>query len=120
MTVPNILSLIGYFSIPQENAAKFRKNCAAMIDLKDREPGHLASAYSFAGEGQAVSREDYDSADAVLKHMEIGQHVFESTRELVEITAVEIHGPAQELARLREPFSAMSPRYFVTEFGFRR
>jgi hypothetical protein len=91
-----------------------------MIDLRKQETGHLASAYSFGADGTAVSREDYDSADAVIRHMEVGSHIFESRQMLVEITGVELHGPEAELEKLRDLFSGMSPRVYVTEFGFRQ
>ncbi|WP_300068892.1 hypothetical protein [uncultured Ruegeria sp.] len=105
MPVPQIVTVIGYFLVPAANAAAFRKNCAEMIDLRKKETGHLASAYSFGADGTAVSREDYDSAHAVIRHMEVGSHIFESTQALVEITGVEMHGPAGEIAKLRGPFA---------------
>ncbi|MFA3917335.1 antibiotic biosynthesis monooxygenase [Ruegeria hyattellae] len=120
MSAPHIVTVIGYFSISSENAAAFRENCAAMVALHDKEPGHLATAYGFCSDGTAVSREDYDSAEAVQRHMQLGSHIFESTQALVQITGVELHGPAEEIDRLRDLFSAMSPRCFVTEYGFRR
>ncbi|MDP5217620.1 antibiotic biosynthesis monooxygenase [Ruegeria sp. 2205SS24-7] len=120
MSAPHVVTVIGTFSIPTENAAAFRENCAAMVALRDKEPGHLATAYGFGADGMAVSREDYESAEAVLQHMQVGSHIFESTRALVTITGVELHGPADELDKLRDLFGTMSPRYFVTEYGFRR
>lgn len=119
MPAPHIVTLIGYFVVPVENAAAFRENCTAMVALRDKEPGHLASAYSFGADGTAVSREDYTSADAVTRHMELGSHIFESTQTLVTITGVEVHGPADELGKLHDLFSGMSPRFYVTEIGFR-
>ena len=120
MTVPAIVTLIGWFDIRPGNATQFRKNCEAMVALRDKEPGHLASAYSFEGDEKAVSREDYENAEAVLRHMQIGEHIYQQTRELVDITGVELHGPAAELARLQDSFKDMAPRYFATEFGFHR
>lgn len=120
MSVPQIVTIVGYLTVPTEHAAAFRKNCAEMIELRKQEPGHLASAYSFGSDGAVVSREDYDSADAVIRHMELGSHIFESTQELVSITGVELHGSAAELEKLHDLFSGMTPGFFVTEFGFRR
>ena len=119
MSIPKIVSIIGYFSVPTVHAKGFRKNCVEMIELRDQETGHMASAYSFGADGTAVLREDYDSADAVIRHMEVGRHIFESTQALVEITGVELHGPEAEVEKLRPLFDGMSPRIFVTEFGFR-
>lgn len=120
MPAPAIVTLIGTFTIRTGNADKFRANCKEMVALRDKEPGHLGSAYSFDGDSSAVSREDYDSADAVKRHMEIGQHIYESTRDLVDITGVEVHGPAEEVDKLRDLLADLSPRYFVTEYGFRK
>ena len=119
MSAPQIVTIIGYFSVPAAHADAFRKNCTEMIGLRDQETGHLSSAYSFGADGSAVSREDYDSADAVIRHMEVGSHIFENTQTLVEITGVELHGPEAELRKLQDLFSGMSPKVFVTEFGFR-
>ncbi|MEO1109902.1 MAG: antibiotic biosynthesis monooxygenase [Pseudomonadota bacterium] len=120
MSIPQIVTIVGYLTVPTEHAAAFRKNCTEMIELRKQEPGHLASAYSFGSDGAVVSREDYDSADAVIRHMELGSHIFESTQELVSVTGVELHGPAAELEKLSDLFSGMNPGCFVTEFGFRR
>lgn len=120
MPVPQIVTIVGYMTVPEAHADAFRKNCADMIELRSQESGHLASAYSFSADGTVVSREDYDSADAVIRHMELGSHIFGSTQSLVSITGVELHGPAAELEKLRDLFSGISPGFFVTEFGFRR
>lgn len=91
-----------------------------MVALRDKEPGHLASAYSFVGDQLAVSREDYENAEAVLQHMQVGQHIYEKTRSIVDITRVELHGPPGELDKLSQIFSELSPQCYITECGFRR
>ena len=40
--------------------------------------------------------------------------------KLAEITRLEIHGPEQELAKLREPLASLKPQFFTLEYGFRR
>ena len=115
-----VVTVIGYFDIPTGNADPFRANCEAMLALRDKEPGHLATAYSFDKDTTATSREDYENAEAVIRHMELGRHIYESTTGLVDITRVEVHGPAAELEKLDALFSDLSPRFYVTEFAFRR
>lgn len=120
MAASAVVTVVATFDIRPDCAKQFRVNCEAMIALREKEPGHLASAYSFDGDSAATSREDYENADAVIQHMTVGQHIYESTRSLVDITGVEIHGPAAELDKLRDLFGDMSPRFYITEYGFRR
>lgn len=120
MTAPDVVTLIGTFTLHPEKADAFKANCEAMVALREKEPDHLASAYSFDGDGGAVSREDYRNAEAVIRHMQVGEHIFEKTRQMVDITGAEVHGPAAELDKLRDPLRDLSPRFFVTESGFRR
>ena len=36
------------------------------------------------------------------------------------LTRMEIHGPEEELAKLREPLAKLNPVFFVLEYGFRQ
>jgi hypothetical protein len=38
---------------------------------------------------------------------------------MVEITDLQIHGPEEELAKLREPLKDFGPNYWTLEYGFR-
>ncbi|MEM9224227.1 MAG: antibiotic biosynthesis monooxygenase [Pseudomonadota bacterium] len=118
MSAPRTITIIGSFAIRPGNADKLRENCKAMVALCEDRPGHLSAAYSFDGDTAATSREDYENAEAVLLHMKIGHRLYESTSELVDIKSVEIHGPADELEKLRALFGDHAPRFFATEFGF--
>ena len=37
--------------------------------------------------------------------------------ELVEITRIEVHGPADELEKLKEPFAALNPSWWEYQTG---
>jgi len=37
-----------------------------------------------------------------------------------DLTRLEIHGPAEELARLRGPLADFKPQFFMLEYGFRK
>lgn len=39
---------------------------------------------------------------------------------IADLTRLEIHGPAEELARLRGPLADLKPQFFTLEYGFRR
>jgi hypothetical protein len=40
--------------------------------------------------------------------------------KIAAITKLEVHGPAAELAKLREPLAGLKPAFFSVEGGFRR
>ena len=40
--------------------------------------------------------------------------------KIAELTRLEIHGPEEELAKLREPLADLKPQFFTLEYGFRR
>ena len=40
--------------------------------------------------------------------------------KIVALTRLEIHGPEEELTKLRGPLAKLNPQFFVLEYGFRR
>jgi hypothetical protein len=65
-------------------------------------------------------REGYQDADGVLTHLQnVGALLVEALK-ISELTRLEIHGPKEELAKLREPLAHLKPQFFVLEYGFRR
>ena len=40
--------------------------------------------------------------------------------KIADLTRLEVHGPEEELAKLREPLTELDPQYFILEYGFRR
>jgi hypothetical protein len=40
--------------------------------------------------------------------------------KIAEIARLEVHGPEEEVAKLREPLAHLKPQFFVLEYGFRR
>ena len=46
--------------------------------------------------------------------------LLQETLKISDLTRFEIHGPAEELAKLREPLRDLNAQYFTLEYGFRR
>lgn len=44
----------------------------------------------------------------------------DGAQDLPDITRLEVHAPAAEIARLREPMANLNPKWFEVEAGFRR
>jgi len=85
----------------------------------DDEPKCLYYGFSFEGD-QAHCREGYADAEGVLAHLEHVGALLEEALKISDLTCLEIHGPAEELRKLREPLAHLKPRFFTLEYGFRR
>jgi hypothetical protein len=83
------------------------------------EPKCLYYGFCFDGE-QAHCREGYEDAQGVLAHLENVGALLEKALKISDLTRLEIHGPRDELAKLKKPLADLKPQYFTLEYGFRR
>ena len=120
MTSPDTCcTLVPYFKVHEGQMESFKQGCDAFVEKTRSEPGCLFYAFSFDGI-EAHCREGYADADAVLAHLEnVGALLAEALTK-ADITRLEVHGPASEVARLREPLAELNPQFFTVEMGFRR
>lgn len=56
----------------------------------------------------------------MLAHLENVGPPLEEALQIAAITRLEIHGPGEEVAKLRVPLADLQPRFFTLEYGFRR
>lgn len=110
-------TIVPYFQIQDGQIDRVKTICAKMVEQTKSEP--LCRYYSFFFEGNTMfCREGYDNAEGVLAHIENIGPLLGQAMELSEMTSLEIHGPAVELEKLKEPLAELSPRYFALECGF--
>jgi hypothetical protein len=77
--------------------------------------------YGFSFNGmQAHCREGYDDAQGLLAHLDNVDSLLAQALKIADITRLEVHAPAAEIEKLREPLSALNPEFFIMETGFRR
>ena len=112
-------TLVPYFKVHEGQMGAFKQGCEAFVEKTRSEPGCLFYAFSFDGDA-AHCREGYADADAVLEHLENIGALFAEALTRSELTRLEVHGPAAELAKLREPLGDMNPQWYTLEMGFRR
>ena len=83
--------------------------------MKNNEDKVLFYGFSF-NDNEAHFREGYADAEGVLAHFgNVGEKLMQAL-EYTELTKLEIHGPAEELAKLKD----LDITYFELEYGFRR
>ena len=77
--------------------------------------------YEFTINGDEVfCREAYADAGAALAHLSNVGALLDQMLALSDLIRLEIHGPAEELAYLREPLAKLNPAWFAFECGLKR
>ena len=118
-TLDKCCTIVPYFKIHEGKLEGVKDLCERFIEKTRQETKCLYYGFSFSGD-QVHCREGYQDADGVLAHLEnVGSLLAEFTK-LAELTRLEIHGPAEEIAKLRQPLADFKPEYFTLEYGFRR
>jgi len=111
-------SIHPYFKVHEGQLDAFKSLCERFIELTRTEEACLYYGFTFDGD-QVFCREGYRDAEGVLTHLGNVSETLAAALEISDIVRLEIHGPAGELAKLKEPLADYSPQYFELEYGFR-
>ena len=77
--------------------------------------------YDFTISGDVVAcREAYADAEGMLGHVGNVGELLGAMLEISELIRLEIHGPAAEIEKLKEPTAHLSPALFVAVCGLER
>ena len=112
-------SLAPYFKVSSSKLEAFKKLCDQFAAKTNKETKCFYYGFSFDGD-QAHCREGYEDAEGLLAHLENVGPLLEEALKIAKITRLEVHGPENELAKLREPLAKLKPQFFTLEYGFRR
>lgn len=112
-------SIVPYFKVSSGNLETFKELCRQMVAKTSEETKCLYYGFSFDAD-QAHCREGYADAEGLLTHLKNVGSLLEEALKIAELTRLEVHGPEEELAKLREPLAHLKPQFFVLEYGFRR
>lgn len=115
----NCCSIAPYFKVPAENLERFKALCGRFVESSRKEAKCLYYGFTFAG-GDAHCREGYADAEALLAHLNGVGPLLEEALQLADLVRLEIHGPDDQLAKLRAPLAALKPQFFTLECGFRK
>jgi len=116
-TFDNAVSIHPYFQITDENMKAAKEFLAQFCDLVGKnEQGCLYYNFTFKG-NELFCREAYKNADAVKAHLENCGPPLGEFLKIAEMFRIEVHGPAAQLAQLKEALAALNPDYYVSECG---
>ena len=107
-----------YFKVHPGKLAEFKQLCARFVEQTRSEPGCLYYGFNFDGD-LAHCREAYVDADALLAHIDNVSALLGEAAKISDMERLEIHGPEEEIAKLRVPLGGLKPQFFLTECGFR-
>ena len=120
-TQDNCCSIVPYFRVLEGQIEAFKQLCNQFVEQTKHESKCLYYGFTF-NEDQVHCREGYEDAEGLLTHLENVSSLLEEALKISELTRLEIHGPEEELVKLREPLSNLKPQpqFFTLKCGFRR
>lgn len=112
-------SIAPYFAVHDGKLDAFRELCQRFVAAARTEPKCMYYGFVFDGD-KVMCREGYEDAEGVLAHLDHVGALLQESFTLADLTRLEIHGPADELAKLKEPLAHLDIQYYVLEVGVRR
>lgn len=113
MNLPsNFVSLHPYFKVHPGKIDTFKAGLSAFREKTGTEEKNLF--YDFTANGDEIfCREGYAGAEALLAHLENVGDLLTEALKIADLTRLEVHGPASELAKLRAPLAHLKPAWFA-------
>lgn len=115
----NVCTLVPYFTVQDGKLDEFKALGAQMVEKTRTESDVVFYGFSFSDQ-RAHCREGYASAAGILKHLENVDDLLQQALKIASLDVLEVHGPASEIAALREPLKGLNPTFFTMETGFRK
>ena len=113
----NIVSIHPYFQTQEGKLEDFIALLPEFIAAtKGEEKCHWYD-FSISESGVVHCREAYDGADGLLTHIGNVEALIGQALTFSDLVRVEVHGPAAELAKLKEPLKDLNPDYFTFHSG---
>jgi hypothetical protein len=117
--VQNAVSLHPYFKIRPGHVEDVKEMLPAFIKKTATEHGNLYYGFSANG-NELYCREAYLGGEAVLAHLENVGPELGRLLTVADLVRLEVHGPADELEKLRGPMGSLKPVWFTWLGGVSR
>lgn len=112
----NVVSIHPYFKCHEGKLDAFKELLPKFVERTATE--EKCHWYDFTISGDTVHcREAYDGADGLLAHIGNVESLLGEGMEISELVRVEVHGPAEELEKLKEPLADLNPEYYAFHSG---
>jgi len=111
---PNFVSLHPYFRAHPGKIEEAKSVFPQFVEKTATEKGNIFYGFTVNGD-EFLCREAYESADGLLFHLKNVAAPLSEMLKVADLIRVEVHGPAEELEKLREPMAHLNPEWFTLE-----
>ena len=112
----NVVSIHPYFKVHAGQLAAFKALLPKFVERTQME--EKCHWYDFSVcEDLVHCREAYDGAEGLLTHLGNVDALIGEALSISDLARVEVHGPVEELAKLKEPLADLKPDYFEHQLG---
>ena len=110
--VSGFVSLHPYFKVPPDKLQMLKNVLPEFVAKTRTETENLFYEFTINGD-EVFCREGYVNAEALLEHLGNVGAMLEAAMKIAELIRIEVHGPAAELEKLKEPLAHLNPSWFV-------
>jgi quinol monooxygenase YgiN len=111
-TLSNFVSLHPYFKVHAGKLEQFKAGFPMFVELTKSETKNLFYEFSVNGD-EVFCREGYADAEGLLAHLKNVDTALAQAMTIADLIRLEVHGPAAELDKLREPLAHLKPAWFA-------
>jgi hypothetical protein len=116
---PNFVSLHPYFRAHPGKIEAVKAAFPQFIEKTATEKDNLFYGFSVNGD-EILCREAYQNAEGLLAHLENVGAPLSEILKVADLIRVEVHGPAEELEKLKAPMAHLKPAWFTLEASVAR
>src|SRR5258707_14091419 len=105
------VSLNPYFKVPSDKMPHLKAILREFAGKTRNETGNLFYEFTINGD-EVFCREGYVNAEALLAHLDNVSAILSQALTMADLVRIEVHGPAAELQKLKEPIAHLKPAWF--------
>jgi quinol monooxygenase YgiN len=110
----NFVTLHPYFKVHAGKLEAFKAGFPAFAEKTAKEEKNLFYEFTVNGD-EVFCREGYADAEGLLAHLENVGALLAEALKIADLIRLELHGPAAEIEKLKEPLAHLKPAWFVSE-----
>jgi quinol monooxygenase YgiN len=116
---PSFVSLHPYFRAHPGKIEAVKSVFPQFVEKTATEKENLFYGFTVNGD-EILCREAYESAEGLLDHLKNVAAPLSEMRQVADLIRVEVHGPAEELEKLKEPLAHLNPAWFTLEASLKK